>query len=462
MATCTHSDRTIPPPRTGVARELASIGHRWGKRRSPQRGPRAPGRSPAPKIHRPVCRARSVSGVEYLPLLPPLPDHEVTRTVNRSLPANCAGAVGQMPSAIAQLAQLEIADARPPEFSDEALALRFAEKHADDLRYVAAWGKWFVWTGMYWRRDDTLLAFDLVRAACRAAAARAESAKTKRDLASAQTVAAVERLAKAHRRLAATVDQWDADPWLLNTPGGTVELRTGKLRLQRSDDYITKITAVTPRRGRRRRWLKFLKRIMDGDRELIQYLQRVAGYALTGITREHALFFAGTGANGKGVFLSTLTNIMADFATTTPIETLIASNTDRHPTDLAGLRGARLVTAQEIEQGRRWAESRIKAITGGDKISARFMRQDFFEYAPQFKLLIAGNHKPGLRRVDEAIPRRMNLIPFKVTIPNDERDNDLAEKLKAEWSEILELDDERLPQMAKGRALTTRGPSSRN
>jgi len=343
-----------------------------------------------------------------------------------------------MPSSIAQLAQLELADARPPEFSDEALALHFAEKHADDLRYVAAWGKWFVWTGTYWRRDDTLLAFDLVRAVCRAASARVEKVKTKHDLASAQTVAAVERLAKADRRLAATVDQWDTDPWLLNTPGATVELRTGKLRPRRSCDYVTKITAVTPRRGRRRRWRAFLRRIMNGDRELIRYLQRVAGYALTGITREHALFFCyGIGANGKGVFLSTLTNIMANYATTTPIETFIASNTDRHPTDLAGLRGARLVTAQEIEQGRRWAESKIKAITGGDKISARFMRQDFFEYAPEFKLLIAGNHKPGLRRVDEAIRRRMNLIPFKITIPKNERDKNLAEKLKAEWSEIL-------------------------
>jgi len=343
-----------------------------------------------------------------------------------------------MPSAIAQLVQLDITDARPPEFSDEALALHFAGEHVDDLRYVAAWGKWFVWTGTYWRRDDTLLAFDLVRAVCRAASARVEKPKTKHDLASAQTVAAVERLAKTDRRLAATVDQWDTDPWLLNTPGGTVELRTGKLRSHRNDDYITKITAVTPRRGRRRRWLAFLRRIMNGDRELIRYLQRVAGYALTGITREHALFFCyGIGANGKGVFLSTLTNIMANYATTTPIETFIASNTDRHPTDLAGLRGARLVTAQEIEQGRPWAESRIKAITGGDKISARFMRQDFFEYAPQFKLLIAGNHKPRLRSVDEAIRRRMNLIPFKVTIPKDERDENLAEKLKTEWSEIL-------------------------
>ena len=323
-----------------------------------------------------------------------------------------------MSSAIGQLAQLQLADARPPEFSDEALALHFAEKHADRLCYVAAWGKWLVWTGKFWRRDDTLLAFDLVRAECRAASALAEKPGIKRDLASAQTVAAVERLAKADRRLAATVDQWDAVPWLLNTPGGTVDLRTGKLRQHRSNEYITKITAVTPRKGRRRRWPVFLRRIMAGDRELIRYLQRVAGYALTGDTREHALFFFhGTGANGKGVFISTLTNIMGDYATTAPIETFIASHNDRHPTDLASLRGARLVNAQEIEQGKAWAESKIKALTGGDKISARFMRQDFFEFYPVFKLFIAGNHKPGLRTVDEAIRRRMNLIPFKVTIP---------------------------------------------
>ena len=142
----------------------------------------------------------------------------------------------QVLSAIAQLAQLQLADPRPPEFSDEALALYFAEKHADDLRYIAAWGKWLVWTGRYWRRDDTLLAFDLVRAECRAASARAEKGGTKRDLASAQTVAAVERLARADRRLAATVDQWDVDPWLLNTPGGTVDLRNGKLRRHWSAD----------------------------------------------------------------------------------------------------------------------------------------------------------------------------------------------------------------------------------
>jgi len=178
---------------------------------------------------------------------------------------------------------------------------------------------------------------------------------------------------------------------------------------------------------------------MGNDAQLALFMQRVAGYCLTGSTQEHALFFCyGTGGNGKGVFVNAISGIMGDYATTAPMETFVASNNDRHPTELAGLMGARLVSAQETEEGRRWAESKIKSLTGGDTISARFMRQDFFEFVPQFKLLIAGNHKPGLRGVDEAIRRRMNLIPFTVTIPKEDRDIELSEKLRAEWGGILQ------------------------
>lgn len=327
--------------------------------------------------------------------------------------------------------------ARPPEFSDEAIALYFAAQHADDLRHVAAWGRWLHWTGARWRQDDTLLAYDLVRAVTREIASRCNEMPIAKAIASAKTVAAVERMAKADRRHAATVDQWDADLWLLNTPGGIVDLRTGDLREHRPGDFMTKICAVTPA-GRCPAWMAFLAKVTAGDTELQRFLQRVAGYALTGSTSAHALFFAyGTGANGKSVFLNTLAGILGEYATSAPMETFVASNSERHPTDLAGLRGARLVTAIETEEGRRWAESKIKALTGGDKISARFMRMDYFEFAPRFKLVIAGNHRPGLRNVDEAIRRRMNLIPFVVTIPPDERDEDLAEKLKAEWPGIL-------------------------
>jgi putative DNA primase/helicase len=340
-------------------------------------------------------------------------------------------------SNVIPLARQTTSEPRPPVFSDEALALRFAERHADNLRFVAAWNRWLFWTGKHWHFDDTLAAFDLVRQACREAAAECNKTKIATAIASAKTVAAVERLARADRRLAATVDQWDADPWCLNTPAGMVDLRTGDVGKHNPSRYCTKITAVGPG-GDCPRFSVFLHRITGGDGDLRIYLRRVLGYGLTGQTREHALFFAyGTGANGKSVLISTIAGMLADYHVTAPVETFIASSGDRHPTEIARLRGARLVTSTETEEGRRWAESRIKELTGGDVIAARFMRQDHFEFRPAFKLIIAGNHKPSLRSIDEAIRRRFHLIPFAVTIPAEERDLDLAEKLKTEWPGIL-------------------------
>ncbi|HUS53275.1 MAG TPA: phage/plasmid primase, P4 family, partial [Thermohalobaculum sp.] len=281
------------------------------------------------------------------------------------------------------------------------------------------------------------MAYDLVRKICREEAALCDKPGTATMLASAKSVAAVEKLAKSDRRLAATIDQWDADPWVLNTPDGVVDLKTGTIRPHKPDDYATMITATAPG-GDCPRWRKFLDEITGGDADLAAFLQRLAGYSLTGSTREHSLaFLYGTGANGKSVFLGTLAGMLGAYAKTAPIETFTATMTDRHPTDLAMLRGARLVSAQETEEDRRWAESRIKSLTGGDVIAARFMRQDFFEFTPQFKLVIAGNHKPGLRSIDEAIRRRFHLVPFTVTIPPEKRDPDLAEHLKAEWPAIL-------------------------
>jgi putative DNA primase/helicase len=328
-------------------------------------------------------------------------------------------------------------DDRPHEFSDDALALQFTSEHGDDLRYTAAWAKWSRWDATYWRKDDTLHVFDLARAICRDAATGVDRPHLAAHITSAQTIAAVERLARSDRRHAATVDLWDANLWLLNTPGGVVDLRTGKLRPAVRWDYMTKITAVAPG-GDCPLWRAFLKRIMHDEEELQLFLQRMCGYALTGVTHEEALFFTqGTGANGKSKFIGAVTGAMGDYAKTAPTEMFLDSRNERHPTDLAGLQGARLVTAIEMEKGRRWAESKIKALTGGDRITARYMRQDFFEYTPQFKLLIAGNHKPSLRTVDEAMRRRFNLIPFTVTIPEAERDLKFADKLQEEWPGIL-------------------------
>ena len=286
------------------------------------------------------------------------------------------------------------------------------------------------WDGRRWEREPTLKAFDLARAVCREAGEGLENAKLRARILSAGTRAAVENLARSDRAHAAVPEQWDADPWALNTPGGIVDLETSTILPHDPLAYPTKITAVAPG-GDCPLWRDFLAQITDRDDDLQAYLQRSAGYALTGSIREHVLQFGyGTGANGKGTYLNTLTGIMGDYACTAPMETFTATSGERHPTDLAMLRGARLVTAQETEQGRRWAEAKIKALTGGDPISARFMRQDFFTFMPQFKLFIAGNHRPGLSGVDEAIRRRCTSCP-QLTIPEEDRDLELPGKLKA-------------------------------
>jgi putative DNA primase/helicase len=304
---------------------------------------------------------------------------------------------------------------------DDRVAEIFAQDHHNDLRYVAAWGKWFEWKGGCWRDEKTLRVFDLLRSTIRTLnVANSPVAKL---------VSAGHALARADRRLAATIEQWDVDPWLFNTPDGIVE---------RSADYMTLIAAVGPR-GDCPRWRAFLDTIFDHDAALIAYLQRVCGYCLTGDTSEQALFFGyGGGNNGKGVFLQTIGGILGDYCKTAAIETFTETKTDRHPTELARLHNVRLVTATETEQGRNWAESRIKMLTGGDVVTARFMRQDDFEYVPKFKLFISGNHKPGFRSVGEAMRRRVNLIPFAVTIAKPDRDQGLVAKLKDEWSGILQ------------------------
>lgn len=244
--------------------------------------------------------------------------------------------------------------------------------------------------------------FDLVRTCCRQT--------DQSNLTKAAAVAAVERLAASDRRHATLVADFDADPWLLNTPGGVVDLHTGALRPHDPGLLMTKITRGTPT-GTCPLWLAFLGRVTNGDDELAAFLQCMAGYALTGSIREHALFFLyGNGQNGKGVFINTLKWVLGDYATVAAMATFQASQNDRHPTDLAMLNGARMVAAQETEKGRRWDETRVKALTGGDPISARFMRCDFFTFEPEFKLIFAGNDKPSLTAIDPAMRRRMNMV----------------------------------------------------
>src|SRR5579864_5571354 len=330
----------------------------------------------------------------------------------------------------------------PAALSDDSLANRLAVQHGEDWRFVRAWNRWFRWDGGGWRQDEVnaiaRLCLDFTRKAAKWPEAAVLSPTAQRHINSRRNAGAVEQNLSHDTRIAARLDQWDVDPWLLGCPGGVLELQSGKMLEAHREQYITKRCAVAPEGGKPALWLEFLKTVTAGDQSLIDYLQRLSGYALTGDTSEHSLaFLYGTGANGKTVFLQVLAGIMGDYAVSAGFDTFAESKMERHSTEIARLRGARLVVTEETESGGRWAESRIKRLTGGGKITARFMRQDDFEFTPQFKLMIAGNHKPQLRAVDEAMRRRFHLVPFAVTIAPEDRDKHLAEKLRAEWPQIL-------------------------
>jgi P4 family phage/plasmid primase-like protien len=340
--------------------------------------------------------------------------------------------------------------ATPAKYSELSVASEFARQLSSDLRYVAAWGRWMVFTGSRWQQDHTLRYVEHAKRMCAAVSetARADystfTTETQRNATIAKygerrTIMSITELSRSDTALAATIDQWDADLWALNTPAGVVDLRTGTLRAPRVDDYCTKITRTAPATSADcPQWLRFLDTATGGDPALVAFLRRLMGYALTGAVTEHVLvFFHGPGGNGKGTFLNTMAWILGDYAQTAGMSVFTENKHEAHPTELASMMGARLVVAQETEEGKRFNESRIKALTGGDPVTARFMRQDEFTFQPQLTLVMSGNHKPSLRNVDEALRRRFRLVPFDAAIPANQRDPNLSEKLRAEAPAIL-------------------------
>ena len=352
------------------------------------------------------------------------------------------------------------------DLSHDALATDLGARDFDqNARHVATWSKWLFWTGTRWEVDERLGHLTRTRAFLRERASdlvetsehkagrldqdkgegegdklRRWAKEQSRALRSKVTVAAVESLARSNPASVAGAEDFDGDTMILGTPGGTVDLRTGKLRDAQRSDNITKLTACAPApKGEQPElWLRFLNDVFAGDQEVIAFMQRAAGYALTGLTTEHKLLFLyGTGRNGKSVFLNTLFDLWGDYARRAAAETFLNSAVEKHSTGLAGLQGARLVAGSELPVGKTWDESVIKDLTGGDRMTARFMRGDFFDFTPQLTLMIAGNNQPSFRGVDEAIRARVVLVPFTVTIPAEKRDPDLPEKLKAEGPKIL-------------------------
>lgn len=325
---------------------------------------------------------------------------------------------------------------RVTEHSEDALAIDFATRHAADLRYTAGMD-WLYFSGNRWEIDKRLHRYDFARKLCRSVAAGLDE-RIANKITAASTVNAVVSLARCDQRLVIDADAWDADPRMLNTPGGMVDLTTGKIRPTRHTDAVTRITEVAPEDAPAPVWEKFLEAVFSGDKAVIAFIQVMLGYCLTGSTREQKLFFLhGKGINGKSTLLDLVEWALGDYSLKLPAQVLMASKHQSHPTELAQLQGRRLATSSEIEDGQFWAESRIKELTGDEVLSARFMRQDFFQFRQTQKHIICGNYRPRLKGGDSAMQRRMVLVPFEACFAGEKQDKSLPEKLRQEAPAIL-------------------------
>lgn len=289
---------------------------------------------------------------------------------------------------------------------------------------------WYVYddSGVWFQDKVEKTIFDAQRI-CREAGTRFEELKR---------VKAVITLARCMPGLSVTSDTFDRDRYLLGTPEGVVNLRTGQKADPDPKYFITKSTKVAPdSRMEIPIWANFMRQVTGNDKGIERLLQQWFGLTLTGDTREQKLaFIYGRGRNGKGVFVRQMAGILKDYAHRAQPETF-TKGLNRHPTELASMLGKRLVYCSETESGNTWAETRIKDITGGDKLTARFMRQDEFEFQPEFKLVISGNYQPQIESADEAMRNRFFVVPFDQVFSGSKADHQLDAKLEAEWPGIL-------------------------
>lgn len=322
------------------------------------------------------------------------------------------------------------APAPHPAITEQSVMRAFVADHAEQLRFDHTRGRWFVWTAHHWQEDNRKRAFYWALEHCHALGVR----KAERI----GFANAVETAARAMPPLATAAEYWNPDPTLVACPTGVIDLATGALRAGQPSDMIDRALTVSPdARADGTVWFDFLATVFPQP-GMIDFLMRWGGYSLSGLTSEQRfVFLHGTGANGKGTFMTVLAQIWGDYCATAPVDTFLESRHERHPTEIARLAGRHMVQINETREGRRWDESKIKTLTGGDKITARFMQKDFFEFVPRFKPMFAGNHKPQLRTVDEAMRRRILMVPCTVTIAAQDRDPKLGEKLLAEAPRIL-------------------------
>ena len=334
--------------------------------------------------------------------------------------------------------------------TDYGNAEQLVRLHGSRLRYCYEFGQWFAWTGTHWRLSHSIperLAKETLQFMYEAGKANPSPehketlTKHARKSEAARAISAMIALARSEPDIAVTPADLDTNDWLLNLSNGTLDLHTGLLSPHNPLDLITKLcpapydpSAACPR------WEAFLARIMGGHEDLIPFLQRAVGYTLTGLTTEKCIFILyGSGDNGKTTFIEAVRALLGDdYSSVTTTQTLIAKKTDGIPNDIARLQGTRFVSATEIDEGRTLDEAGVKALTGGrDRLVARFMRAEWFEFFPKFKIFLSTNHKPRIVGGDSAIWNRIRLIPFHVSIPKPEQNPYLIDELRSELPGIL-------------------------
>jgi P4 family phage/plasmid primase-like protien len=361
-------------------------------------------------------------------------------------------ALGRMsPTPLRQpdLATLQQTHASNDGESDLGNARRLVRAHGQDIRFEAGSGRWLVWDGRRWATDldgqVTRYAKDVGKLVLAEASGERDDARRRRLVAHARSsesrsrIIAALGLAQTEPGVMIQPNALDNDSMLLNVANGTLDLRTGALRSHARSNIISKLVPVDyDPSAQCPLWLSFLDRVFDRDPELIAFMARFVGYTLTGRVDEQVMgILYGTGANGKSVFLETIRTLLADYAHVTEAATFVVTDANRVRNDVAALAGARFVSASEADKGARLSEALVKSVTGKERIRARFLYKESFEFMPAFKLFLAVNHRPVITGGDEGIWRRIMLVPFSVTIPAHERDFQLVEKLTAELPGIL-------------------------
>lgn len=349
-----------------------------------------------------------------------------------------------------------------PPMTDTGNAERMVSGHGTVLRYIEDRAEWRVWRGVAWARGDMGPVYTRALQTVRAIHEDAQQCDpnprtnplTGRPTASDRDVMHKHATLSESRRsqealialaahmppISTSAESFDVNVWELNTPGGIYDLHDdGTVRPCAPEAMHTRSTRATPDPFcSTPTWDEFLRTITVGDDELAAYLQRAIGMSLIGAQREHVIFFcSGDGSNGKGTFLNTIVDVLGDYGMTLPGNMLIEKRSDNHPTELADLEGRRLAIGTEVPKGAAWNEVLLKMLTGGDKIRARRMRQDYYEFPPTHTFWISGNDKPRIKGTDNGIWRRMRLIPFLARIPSEQMDRDLPAKLLAEAPGIL-------------------------